>query len=174
MQRKSEGEIELRFPDTARVRKFDDPLPPRGDMKAVDFIVEFPDRIVFIEVKDPQASNAPAARSQEFVSDFTHERKDTPLYQKFRDSFLYEWASGRTKKPVHYWILVACDELSGLELQQREDALTRKLPTREYSPAEWRRHFAESCSVFNLESWNRIMPGGCRVARQPAAATPAP
>ena len=83
-----ESGIRLEFPDTAQVRKFDDPQTHghvrRHTMKAVDFIVERPDEFLFIEVK-----NIP-------------EFDGRGLGQKFRDSFLYEWADGRADKPIIY------------------------------------------------------------------------
>ena len=54
---------------------------------------------------------------------------DEDLKYKYRDSFLYEWASGNTGRPIHYLVIVAIEGLSDAELLTRTDALNRKLPS---------------------------------------------
>ena len=50
-----ERDLEITINAATNVRKFDDPSSPRpGQMKAVDFIVEYPGRYIYIEFKDPQ------------------------------------------------------------------------------------------------------------------------
>ena len=69
-------------------------------MKAVDFIVELLDCYLFIEVKDPQAPQTPKPSRNEFLRRLKSGELDQDFKYKYRDSFLYEWASGRTNKPI--------------------------------------------------------------------------
>ena len=63
-----EGELLIRLPASATGRKFDDASHPFINvMKAVDFIVEEPDRNLFVECKDPDQTGA------------TEERRSTSL-----------------------------------------------------------------------------------------------
>ena len=48
-----EGDLEVEFVDANNGRKFDEEYGLSHCMKAVDFIVEFEDRYLFIEFKDP-------------------------------------------------------------------------------------------------------------------------
>ena len=56
-----EGNLQITINNAIEARKFDDASHGLSHcMKAVDFFVELPDRYLFIEVKDPQAPQAPS------------------------------------------------------------------------------------------------------------------
>ena len=133
-------------------------------MKAVDFIVEFPDRYLFLEFKDPQHPGAPERNRDRFIREFQEGELDEDLKYKYRDSFLYEWASGRADKPVYYFVLIAADVLTDADLTNRTDALARKLPIHGPDSSSWTRRIVENCAVFNIDSWNRAIPQ-CQVSR---------
>ena len=103
-------------------------------MKAVDFVVELPDRYLFIEVKDPQDPQAPSEAGEQFIQRFQSGQIDEEFKYKYRDSFLYEWASGRADKQVYFTILVliALDSLTApLLLNRKRDGTgTQRLPLR--------------------------------------------
>lgn len=127
-------------------------------MKAVDFIVELPDRYLFIEFKDVLKVGIEERDRQEFKKKFNSGNLDEDLKYKFRDSFLYEWASGRAEKPIHYLVLIELDCLDAATLATRTDALKRKLPLQGPKHSAWMRPFVQSCTVFNLETWNQHFP----------------
>ncbi len=126
-------------------------------MKAVDFIVELADRIYFIELKDPEDPEATAERRQEFIKNLQSGALDANLKLKFRDSFLYEWASGRVDKPIHYLVLIGLSSLTSAELLARTDALRKQLPLLGPQGAPWHRPLAAGCAVLNIEAWNRTL-----------------
>ncbi len=127
-------------------------------MKAVDFVVELADRYLFIEVKDPQRTEAAEARRDEFIRRCQSGKLDHDLKYKYRDSFLYEWAAGRADKPVDYLVLIALDTLDAAQLLTRTESLARNLPLMGPDGQAWRRPIARGCGVFNLDSWNRRFP----------------
>ena len=150
----TEGDLQLVIDNALNAWKFD------GDrhglshcMKAVDFIVELPEVYLFMEFKDPEHPGARPENRREFVREFQSGELDEELKYKYRDSFLYEWASGRADKPVRYYILVAIDGLTEANLQARTEDLRRKLPVT--GSASWSRSIVEDCYVFNIRSWNR-------------------
>ena len=103
----TEGTLQITFNGAVRGRKFDDRATHGlSQMKAVDFIVEFPARYLFVEIKDPGAPQVPQDSATEFQRRFTRGKIDESLKYKFRDSFLYEWASGRAEKPIDYYVLI--------------------------------------------------------------------
>ena len=126
-------------------------------MKAVDFIVEFDDRYMFIEVKDPQHPNARDSNQAETLRSFQSGEMDRDFQYKYRDSFLYEWASGRADKPIYYFILFAWDALDSATLHRRTDALRRDLPVGR-AVVSWNRPIAYGCGVFNIDTWNQNLP----------------
>ena len=159
----TEGNLQITFPCGANVRKFDN--KSHGllrCMKAVDFVVEFTDRVSFIEIKDPEHPCALSKDSKQFIKDFRNERLDNDLYYKFRDSFLYEWACDRTDKPIDYWILIASKKLTKVELGRRTDAMKSKLPMFEALPEslkkQWKQKIVANCGVFNICTWNKNFP----------------
>ena len=160
----TERDIQITFSEgVIAARKFDDSSHGMSHcMKAVDFIVELVDRYLFIEVKDPQSPDVPGERLSETLEEFTNEFQsgeiDEELKYKYRDSFLYEWASGRANKPIHYLILVGYDRLTDAILLDRTRALQRILPLLGPGASTWIRPIASFCGVFNIESWNRNFP----------------
>jgi len=153
-----EGDLEMVLPSGASGRKFDDDTHGLSHcMKAVDFIVELADRILFIEFKDP---HVPGARfGHEFVRRFLNGEIDRDLVTKFRDSFLYEWAANRLSKPVLYYVLVGIEDLDVGMIVERTDALQRKLPLNGPPSGIWAQPIAADCRVFSLTAWNRIQRG---------------
>ncbi len=155
-----EGNLQVTIDDEVDAWKFDDESSHGLShcMKAVDFIVEFPDRYFFLEFKDPRHPDAPKQNRDRFIRDFSTGALDEDLKYKYRDSFLYEWASGRADKPIHYFVVVADEALDEAELTVRTDALERALPSKGWRAGLWTRRIVESCVVFNIESWNRSLP----------------
>ena len=120
----TEGELEFVFEGAVSARKFDgDDHGLTHCMKAVDFIIEFVNRYLFVEVKDPQDSRATEQNRREWIEKFTSGRLDHSLKYKYRDSFLYEWAAGRGDKPIVYVVLIALDSLDGALMLSRQDQL---------------------------------------------------
>ena len=151
-----EGELEFVFDGVLSARKFDgDDHELSHCMKAVDFIVELTDSYLFVEVKDPQHSQAPERNRRRSARSFTSGELDQDLKYKYRDSFLYEWASGRADKPIIYAVLVALDTLDDAIIGTRGRDLGRNLPLLGPDSQPWTRPIADQCLVFNIESWNR-------------------
>ena len=155
-----EGNIQITLPPGTTFRKFDDPSSHGLShcMKAVDFVIELPDKVLFIEIKDPQHPLAKPADTARFISEFRGEKLDEDLKYKYRDSFLYEWASGRANKPVHYWVIVAIDDLKTAHMLTRTDALKRKLPLNGPSSRPWKNPIVAGCTVVNIKRWNHYWP----------------
>ena len=152
-----EGDLQITIRNADKARKFDEPTAHGvGFMKAVDFIVEFPDRYLYIEFKDPQDPGTPQAGLETFIEDFQNERIDTDLIYKYRDSFLYEWATGRADRQSYYIVLIAADSLTTADLDKRTQDLGRKLPVG--MPNTWNRPIAAGCGVFNIATWNQQFP----------------
>ncbi len=154
----TEGDLQISIDASLKPRKFDDNSHGLSHcMKAVDFIVELSEMYLFIEFKDPEHPLSSHQDRQEFVQDFSSGRVDEDLKYKYRDSLLYEWASGRADKPIRYYVLVAIDALTEANLQARTEDLRRRLPAK--GPSGWTRQNVQDCAVFNIECWNRLLPG---------------
>ena len=164
----TEGNLEITIPNAVQARKFDDSASHRLThcMKAVDFILELADRYLFVELKDPQHPGSQPQHSNKFIQEFLAGQIDEDLKTKYRDSFLYEWGSGRATKPIYYLVLIALDTLTEAELTTRTDELKRKLPVEGPVSGQWPRPFVAGCAVFNIATWNSRLPA-YPVARQP-------
>lgn len=167
-----EGAIHFLFASAVSQRKFDEEGSVGHGlshcMKAVDRIVEFEDRLLFIEVKDPQGDRSHTKEENEaFVNQFKSRKLDADLKYKYRDSFLYEWASNRAEKPIYYYVLFADETLDSALLSARSSALGSQLPINGPRDEPWPRPFVHGCVVFNIASWNKRFPD-CPVTRMDA------
>ncbi|MCF8075211.1 MAG: hypothetical protein K9K63_12350 [Desulfotignum sp.] len=152
----TEGNLKITFPSGVAAKKFDHSGHGLTHcMKAVDFIVELIDRYLFIEFKDPEHPDSRKKDRKKFVEQFLSGKIDEDFKYKYRDSFLYEWASGKTGKPVYYYVLVALDTLTEAELITRTDDLKRKLPYEGPSTGAWKKRIVAGCAVFNIATWNK-------------------
>ena len=157
----TEGSLRITFPGDMNVRKFDNPKTHglTHCMKAVDFIVEDDDRMLFIEFKDPDHPHARDEEREEFIQRFSSGNLAEDLKYKYRDSFLYEWMSENIGKPIHYWIPIGMDRLTEGDLLARTDDLKRKLPLDGPRSEPWPQPICAGCMIFNLRTWNRCLPG---------------
>ena len=153
----TEDRLQITVTGEVSARKFDDKNHRLSRcMKAVDFIIEFDDHYMFIELKDPQHPNARESNQTEFIRSFRAGEIDKDLKRKYRDSLLYEWASGRADKPIDYYVLCAWDRLDSASLGRRTDKLKSILPGHGPDGNPWR--MVRNCEVFNLDKWNKNLP----------------
>jgi len=152
-----EGDIRISLPDYAIARRFDENSSHGLShcMKAVDYIIDLVDRIVFLEFKDPDHPKAETDNRDDFFEELRSGKIDNDLKTKFRDSFLYEWAYGRTEKPIHYWVLLGAEKLDRSQLLIRTEALKRQLPVHGPPGKSWKNAFVAGCLVMNLAAWNK-------------------
>lgn len=155
-----EGNLQITLPAGTVGRKFDDEATHGLShcMKAVDFIVEQEDRILFIEFKDADHPAADPNCRKKFREKVLSGRLDSDLKTKYRDSFLYMWASGRAEKPIYYLVLIGAESLSEADLLTRSDALKRLLPLHGPGEKPWAKPFVAGCAVMNIHSWNKALP----------------
>jgi hypothetical protein len=156
----AEGDLQITLPAGVTARKFDDEVSHGLShcMKAVDFIVEEEYRILFVEFKDPEHPTAQPKEQKQFLKKLLSGALDTDLKTKYRDSFLYEWASGQTSKPIYYLVLIGASSLSEAELLTRTDALKRAIPVEGFGNKPWKRPFVAGCAVLNIAAWNKALP----------------
>lgn len=155
----ADGDLQITLPTGMVGRKFDDATHGLSHcMKAVDFIVELEDKILFVEFKDPENPNAQEKNSATFIGKFLSGAIDSDLKTKYRDSWLYELADGRAMKPVHYLVLIGASALSEAALLARTDALNRQIPTTGPGDRPWKKPFVAGCAVMNLATWNKALP----------------
>lgn len=161
-----EKDLELFPAPELTVIKFDDSYThglTAYDMKAVDFIIEFSDYYVFLEIKDPDAPDTRSRNKQDFINEFKSDTLKTILSKKYRDSFIYRWAQNKVDKPIHYYVLVCLNSLTEVDYNVLTDKLKKFLP-QEYNKA-WQRRLADKCVVVPLKVWNAEFPN-CKIRRR--------
>lgn len=151
-----EGDLEIEFPDHAAPRRFDDPKTHKlaRCMKAVDCIFEWNGDTYFLEIKDPDNPKAQKEGKVQFLQDFQSGVLNNNLTYKYRDSFLYEYASGRAKGKIHYIVLLGMKNLDSYLMSNKCDVLRKSIPL-EGPSGPWQNPFVSSCTVLNIEAWKR-------------------
>lgn len=154
-----EKDLEVTFNGVIRAINFDDSSHGLSRcMKAIDFMVELPDKYLFIEFKDPEHPRAQSASATKWKNEFTSGQLDDDFVKKFRDSLVYEWASGRADKPIVYYLLIAMSGPDATLLGPKAQDLRRKLPTGPQPKTRLIKPIALDCLVFNISTWNRSFP----------------
>lgn len=149
-----EHELVFHFEGARRAQIFDNETHGAAHcMKAVDFVVEYPEFDLFVEVKDPDDTKATPERREVFRKKLVSGPLLRELAQKYRDSWLYRWAEGRDK-PVRYVFLLQLSTLDPALFLQLTDRLKRALPLA--GPSSWTRPFVDGVAVMNMDSWNAL------------------
>lgn len=151
MTRLAEGDLEFDFGTAIEALRFDDDaLHGQSTMKRVDFIAEYDDRFLFIEVKDPD--NPAASNPEAFKTKFLTGNLVPELAGKYRDSLWFRALCGKVSKPVHYVVLLSMSSLEPALLLSKQDELHRSLPI---THKDWSIPFATACVVMNLDQYKR-------------------
>lgn len=161
-----EYELVFEFAGALEARKFDDGKVHglTHCMKSVDFVVEYPDHDLFVEVKDPDNSKATLERRVIFRKKLQSDELIGAVARKYRDSWLYRWAEAHDK-PVRYVLLLQLATLTPPMLLTLTDRLKRELPVD--GPTTWTRRFVHSVVVLDIRQWNAVGRYGT-VRRVPA------
>ena len=117
-------------------------------MKAVDLIVELENEYLFVEVKDFHSPD-----DYQLKDGYFNHLRETLKY-KYRDSFLYRWAEGKTDKAIHYLCLLT---LENTLISRMNKELRKQLPPGKPIP-RWQNKIANTCVVLNEERWNSNFP----------------
>lgn len=161
MRKLSEQDIEIDFSDAIEAFVFDqmDSEFPNyhgvDHMCRVDFIAEFENAIVFVELKDPSNPQADRKRVDKFMQKVNNGKLYESFAKKFIDTFLYRWAEEKVHKPIYYLGLVT---LESELLTNFSDEVSKKIPPLGREVTRWKRKLFENCQVFNLDTWNENFP----------------
>ena len=147
----SEDDLEFDFSEAIEAIRFDDnALHGQSTMKRVDFIAEYEDRFVFLEIKDPD--NPGAANPEAFRHKLLTGNLIPDLASKYRDSLWFRALSGKTGKPIHYVVLLSMSALDPALILNKQDQLQRSLPLRH---KDWSTASAAACVILNLEQYKK-------------------
>src|SRR3989339_1726201 len=121
-----EEDFLIDIPDEYTVKKHDDETNGLKCWKSVDFVVELPDRTLFVEFKDPENPLIPDDKKN--TNDFITDNLLNDLSVKTRMSFLYEHAMDGAKKPVYYYIVIGLSALDDAIVIAQQDKLKKRIP----------------------------------------------
>ena len=157
----NEKDLSFTFPEEWQAEHFDQPgRPTLKHFQPVDFVVETAERMFFIEVKDPSATQAPDIQRQRFLQqmqskELTHEQ----LVPKARTSWAVLSLLQRIQKPITYIVVIGAEQL------QVDPALwlhlTDKLKQRLNKEIDipWPRPYIQACIVLPASDLPQHLPG---------------
>ena len=162
-----EGELEFDFLN-AQSERLDGKKPEPHGLQLVDFLVEEPDRLIMIEIKDPsckpkgnddKAMAGINSQRQKFVTKINNgELINHELAPKARDSYTYIHLMTRDVKPILYVFVLGADALSlddASLIQLRQDLLAR---LRQEAEQPWARRYVQDCLVLTEKTWHLAFP----------------
>lgn len=154
------------FSDAIHAFKFDEsdrtmPNYHGAPMKKVDVVAELESAYIFVEIKDyadqdPDTFDPRLIGSEEETAERRKKMKWLKNYlkYKYRDSFLFRHAEGKSDKPIHYICVLTFDNAFNNFFSKQ---LRLELPIGKAN-RRWTTHLAESCHVINIDTWNRNYP----------------
>jgi hypothetical protein len=147
----TENDLEFDFSSALAAIIFDDDaLHNPSTFKRVDFIAEFNDRFVFLEIKDPDQPGA--ANPDAFKTKLLTGNLIPDLAGKYRDSSWFRTLSGKATKPIHYIVLISMASLEPALLLAKQDELKRSLPI---THTDWSAPCAAGCVILNIEQYKK-------------------
>jgi len=166
MARLGEGEIEIDFSSSVDAGRMDvqgDPIPI--GMKFVDFVVEEPDNLFLIEIKDPCASKVTSVERKKFLKRLRDNQLiHHELTPKARDSYTFLHLMQRDNKRMVFILLLGGsfdDEL----ILNLKDRLLRRI--RQEAALPWAKRYIADCIVLTEDSWRRHFPEYALSRRSP-------
>jgi hypothetical protein len=139
-------------------------------MPRVDFIIELPEAIYFVELKDPGRPDAVDVGGRKMLKKIENGTLEASLIEKYFFSFFFRWAENKLEKSVHYLCLITFE--SPL-LQEIEVRLEQQLKQLFEKSTRWVRSPLLSCQVHNIETWTEVFPNW-PVKRLPTSGSTAP
>jgi hypothetical protein len=162
-----EGELEFDFIDLPTER-LDGKKPEPQGLQLTDFLIEEPNRLVMVEVKDPSckakgndekaAAGIKKQRQQFIVKINNGDLINHELVPKARDSYTYIHLMARDVKPILYVFVLGAQELSLDEaslIRFKEDLLCR---LRRETDHPWARRYVDDCLVLTEKTWPLAFP----------------
>ncbi|HEY88956.1 MAG TPA: hypothetical protein G4N98_04370 [Thermoflexia bacterium] len=169
-----EGQLHFQFKNVQAGAKFDEQPPGSPDhnflagrgLKPVDFIIETADRVLFIEIKDPEHTRAKRQAVAEFKKKVQGVVLRDELVRKCRDTYLYRTCTHNLpRKDIHYYVLIT--GLNVQDLSTLTKQLLDQLPVLLERDAELRNlrqhgqqwdNFVTASVAFNLRTWQAQFP----------------
>ncbi|MBF9015173.1 MULTISPECIES: hypothetical protein [unclassified Oceanispirochaeta] len=146
-----ENDLEFDFSPAIEAINFDDDaLHNPSTIKRVDFIAEFDDRFIFLEVKDPDipgSSNPEAFKKKLLTGNLIPN-----LAAKYRDSYWFRSHSGNITKRIYYVVLISMASLEPALLLSKQDQLKQSLPL---THKDWSAPCAAGCVILNLDQYKK-------------------
>ena len=154
-------DVVIEFPDEVEVLRLEAPgrKKPVG-MKLVDFVFDFVDKTILLEIKDP---SSPGAVRHDQCEVFRKKLKaDTLIAEEFvpkaRDSYTYLHLMRRDTKPFVYVVLLGLDAIPNAHVLL--DDFKGRLTTRllQETDVPWKRRYIAAALTFTFEQWNVRYP----------------
>jgi len=152
-------EEDLIFDVTSSIsaEKFDDTAihGTKSTMKRVDIIIEQDDKVIFLEIKDPDMPGA--ANPNKLKQDLQGGILIPELAGKYRDSLLFIRLRGGYDKPINYVVLISMASLDDALVLNKTDVLRSAIPI---SHQQWKENSADSCVILKLDAYKRAFGDG--------------
>lgn len=145
-----EDDLIFSFDGAVNETRFDDKAHATDTIQPVDFLIEYDDHYLFVEVKDPDCpdvKNVEAFRKKLRSGELTRK-----LAGKYRDTFFSFGFQQKPQKKIQYIVLLAFSDLTPELLLPQIDRLKKAIPIQHDN---WKVEAAAGCVIFNLEQYKK-------------------
>lgn len=157
MEDAKDGDLLFDFPDAVFQESFDNSANfGTATIQPVDFIIDFEEYYLFVEVKDPD--NPVAANENAILEKLRDGRLINKLAGKYRDSRFFFEFQRRPVKKVFYVVLLSWSRLDDAILLAKTDELKRAIP---FSHSSYLSPCLDQCVILNLQQFRNRFGGGC-------------
>lgn len=148
-----EGDLIFDVSSAIKFEKFDDNKihGTKCTMKRVDFIIEDSEKIIFLEVKDPDVPGA--INPENFREQLSGGRLIPELASKYRDTLFFTSLRENYEKPIAYVVLICINGLDDALVLAKTDILKGAIPM---SHKSWSHDSLDSCVILKLDAYKKV------------------
>ncbi|MBF0445657.1 MAG: hypothetical protein HQL68_08705 [Magnetococcales bacterium] len=150
-------ENDLRFDFTRAIKATHIDKPNRAESECsaiVDFIVELPEELLYIEVKDPGNVATSQEDFQNFFNKFKSKELSKTLAKKCRDTFFSEYVMDHIEKPIYFIAIVEFGNRVFPRYTSQIDKLKKCLFIDKLPQQSTNHRVVKNGMIMDVDAWN--------------------
>ena len=129
------------------------------DLSAVDFVVETENKVLLIEIKNPDNKKATKESREKFFNDLENDFYPYKIGAKFTNMLLRKWVAGSFyNKPIIFIFILEFKNLNPGERRRLEERISQRLPFSLNNPDFKAKEVLEDFELLSIEEFCEKYP----------------